>query len=109
MDYAVEGQLIDLLPQYGVVVSMNSMGLLHAVLLGIPAISYQPGLAKPDVCITNKVGLSPLITSFEDLRATIRSNQFESQLHNRLIDAKSHLPWLDGNSTERIYRFLEGL
>lgn len=36
-------------------------------LKGIPIVSYQPDLCKKDFCITNRLGLSRCLKSYEEL------------------------------------------
>lgn len=102
---AVTGELIDLLPQYDLIIGMNTIGLLHAVLMGVPAISYQPNLKQSDMCITTKLGLTPLLTSFDQLKSyLVNGNQNES--HSSVQNALSKFIWADGKSTARVYSFL---
>lgn len=106
----VTGQLLDLIPQYDLVISMNSMGLLHALLLGVPAISYQPGLCLPDMCITNKLDLTPLVTRYNDLLEILQDDGgLKHRIFEALDNAKETLPWLNGASAERICHFIERL
>jgi hypothetical protein len=104
---AVEGDLLSLIPSYNLVISMNSMGLLHAVLMGVPGISYQPNLTKPDVSITNKLGLTPLITEFDHLIQYMKQeSSYEAMVRKPVLN--SYL-WSDGNSTERVGVFIQGV
>ncbi|GGF91446.1 hypothetical protein [Paenibacillus abyssi] len=103
----LDGNLNGLIPNYDYVISMNSMGLLHAALQGKCAISYQPNLAMPDVCISNKLGLSELITSFDWLKHRISNlNNKEQKSIEKSVD--SYI-WMDGHSTERIVSFIRGV
>ncbi len=106
----VAGQLIELLPLYDLVIGMNTMGLLHARLMGGQIVSYQPNLVQQDVCITNKLGLSELLTSKEQLFdwfANAAVGRSESMKEDLL--PQHGLPWMDGNSAERVGLFLQGL
>jgi hypothetical protein len=104
-NYSVQGELQGIIPQYSVIIGMNSMGLLHAVLMGIPSISYQPSLKQADVCITNKLGLTQLLSSFEEIVDAIdHFEDSETGDSNRM--SESYI-WMDGKSTERVYHFLE--
>lgn len=102
-EIAVQGNLIDIMPAYDLVIGMNTMGLLHAVLMGIPVISYQPNLRQADMCITNKLGFTRLIRSYEDLLFALRGL-------NRPDVINKNLPgcyiWLDGRSTQRAAGFI---
>jgi hypothetical protein len=97
---AVKGNLSDIMPEYDVVIGMNTMGLLHAVLMGIPSISYQPNLRQNDVCITNKLGLTRLISSYKELQFSMNNNIDGQVITNESLLQK--FIWLDGNSTERV-------
>ncbi|KRE97950.1 hypothetical protein ASG89_29035 [Paenibacillus sp. Soil766] len=107
--FQVEGNLRELVLQYDLIIGMSTMGLLHSVLLGVPAISYQPNLQEEDGCITNKLGLTPLITSKEDFRKAVhRFIQTESRSVVHHTDMEDFI-WLDGLSTERVYSYLKGV
>lgn len=105
-DIAVQGDLLELLPKYDLVIGMNTMGLLHAVLLGNQAISYQPGLKQPDVCITNQLGLTPLVTSYQDLLKELGKLQAGKSKPTGEYLSQKYL-WGDGKSTDRIANFLQ--
>jgi hypothetical protein len=57
-----EAPIEDLVSRAGLVVGMTSMVLFQAALAGKKVISYQPGFKGKDILITNKLGLSKLIT-----------------------------------------------
>ncbi len=103
-DIAVQGNLTDIMPEYDLIIGMNTMGLLYAVLLGIPAISYQPGLRQADMCITNKLGLTRLAGSYQDLEL-LSSTGIDGQ-DSKNINLPENLIWLDGRSTERVAGFI---
>lgn len=71
---SVCGSLEEILDDYGIVVGMTTMGLLHAYLMGKKIISYQPGLKVVDGCITNKMKLSKLATNMDSLERLIKEN-----------------------------------
>lgn len=102
-EFAIQGDLINIMPQYDFIVGMNTMGLLHAALMDICAISYQPNLNKSDGCITNKLGITKLVSSYQQLGKILeemknaRSHQMELQ----------QLIWMDGKSTQRVSDFLK--
>lgn len=102
-DISVDGALRDIMPEYNLIIGMNTIGLLHAVLMGIPAISYQPNLQRPDLCITNKLGLTRLISSYQELdlalNAWLREDVKDLSLPENIL-------WLDGHSTERVTKFV---
>lgn len=104
-DISVNGDLQDIMPEYDAVLGMNTMGLLHAALMGVPTFSYQPNLQKPDLCITNKLGLTKLISSYQELNLVLNTWLKEDSEDIRL--PKSIL-WLDGHSTDRVAEFIRG-
>jgi hypothetical protein len=108
-DMAVTGDLLELMPQYDLIIGMNSMALLHAVIIGIPAVSYQPGLRKTDGCITTKLGLTPLITDYENLAAYLEEHSRENNSVTAKAVSNPTYLWFDGQSTERVASFVEGV
>jgi hypothetical protein len=105
---SVTGDLIELMPQYDLVIGMNSMALLHAVIMGVRAVSYQPQLKKPDVCITTKLGLTPLLDHYSQLIAYLQQLQLSMENSEPLaaIHNEAYL-WFDGQSAERVALFVE--
>lgn len=55
-----------------IVIGMISMLLFEAALMGRKVYSYQPNLRQPDFCITDKLGLSRLISDERQLRAVLK-------------------------------------
>lgn len=102
-DISVDGALLDIMTEYDVIIGMNTMGLLHAVLMGIPAISYQPNLEKPDLCITNKLGFTRLIRSYQDLKNILNTHIGKA---DKNICLPKRFIWLDGHSTDRVVGFI---
>ncbi|MCO1603806.1 hypothetical protein [Desulfosporosinus nitroreducens] len=98
-DISEDGALLDIMTEYDLIIGMNTMGLLHAVLMGIPAISYQPNLQKPDLCITNKLGFTRLIKSYQELEFLLNTPKGEDR--KNICLPKSFI-WLDGHSTDRV-------
>lgn len=103
-DRSVQGDLIEILPEYDLIIGMNTMGLLHAVLMDLPAVSYQPNLRQADMCITNKLGLTKLVTSYEEL--LVHFDSFGEEQNNVLENFPQKLIWFDGRSTERVSQFI---
>ena len=101
--YRVDGDLLDIASRQDVVIGMTTIALLHCSLLGKKTGSYQPGLVCEDGCISNKLGLSSLITSREELLSFLLEPGFDCKMRQR------DLIWMDGKSTERIACFLENL
>ncbi|HWR45775.1 hypothetical protein [Sporomusa sp.] len=105
VELAVAGNLLDIMPEYDLIIGMSTMGLLHAVLMGIPAISYQPNLRRQDLCITNKLGLTKRADSPQELQLLL-SAKMGGQVINNSSQLSQRLIWLDGRSTERVARFI---
>lgn len=101
--YSIEGDLLEIIRKYDIIIAMTTIALLHAALVGKYTISYQPGLSTRDECISSRLGLSRLVTSQDDLAKALVAKR------PRLSDCEtsSELLWLDGKSTERIVRFLK--
>ena len=94
-DIAAEGDVDELMRHYSLVIGMSTMALLHAVLMKVPVVSYQPDLRGQDGCITNRLGLSQRLRNYEDLMNVLSSSfPCKSVLRKKLL-------WLDGKSTER--------
>lgn len=102
-DFAVTGSLDEILPDYDLIIGMNTMGLLHAVLMGIPAISYQPNLRIQDLCITNKLKITSLVNSYHELKVFL--NKFTGPIAKNLNILSNYI-WLDGRSTDRVSGFI---
>jgi hypothetical protein len=83
------------------VIGMSTIALLHAALAGKSVISYQPNLQNIDDCITNKLGLSVSIGSFDELLSYFMHFPKESTCFSAV-----NYTWLDGRSTDRVYRFI---
>jgi hypothetical protein len=99
---AVEGDLTEVLPNYDLVIGMSSIAMLHAVLLGIPTISYQPNLLVSDSSITNKLQLTPLFTTYLEFFQYLKSFS-ASETQSNLDAVLSKQVWGDGNSGLRIF------
>jgi hypothetical protein len=103
--WSINGDLLDLFPDYDLIVGMSTMGLLHAALLGIPIVSYQPNLYAADEAITNKLGLSHAIYSSQEWERFVNSGMYGymEACHDR---NPQHLLWMDGHSTKRVMNFV---
>lgn len=102
---SVEGNLHDIMTEYDLIIGMNTMGLLHAVLLGLPVISYQPNLQKPDICITNRLGLTRRVNTYQELKSFLNKKCFIKEIEK--ISLLGSYIWLDGHSTERVAEFVK--
>jgi hypothetical protein len=103
---SVHGDLMEILNDFDLVIGMSTMGLLQAFIYGKPVISYQPNLQKMDMCITNKLGLSTCLKSFEQLLESLDAFYHDDSLENKMRTIPNHLIWRDGKSTDRIYIFI---
>ena len=101
--YTIEGSLIDTMHNFDVIIGMNTMGLLHAALMNIPIVSYQPGLCVKDCCITNRIGITKCITSYREMEFLYR-NKFYTEKNNSIDD----ILWMDGKSAKRSKAFILG-
>ncbi len=98
-DLKIDGDLDDLMVQFDCVVGMSTMGLLHAVLLGVPVISYQPGLIGNDGCITNRLQVGSKAYRYDDLYEILQSEKYIRKGVN--IESGVRTKWMDGQSTHR--------
>lgn len=98
-DISAEGDVDELMRHYRLVIGMSIMALLHAALMQVPIVSYQPNILRKDDCITNRLGLSRCLTEYEELLEVLSGkNRYQV-----LADRQEKQPfWLDGNSTERV-------
>ena len=109
--YEVKGDLFELLSEYDIVIGMNSIALLHACLLGCQAVSYQPNLQGKDYCMTNKLGLTKAVTSYEQLLDELFAIQAGKTGSFRQLQKgnSDEYIWLDGESTARVAEFIKNL
>lgn len=97
-DIAVTGDVDKLMRHYSLVIGMSTMALLHAVLMSVPVVSYQPGLLGTDGCITSRLGFSHSLNYYEEL-IDVLSGVENSPMQNN--DGLEELLWLDGQSAKR--------
>lgn len=94
-NYSVEGEIEMIADEYDILVGMCTMGLLQLTLMGYRVISYQPNLKKEDKCITNKLGITKGVYSYNELVSQLK-------IITGNLPANDKLPfWYDGQSTER--------
>ncbi len=99
---AVDGDVDELMKHYQLIIGMSTMALLHAALMQIPVISYQPNLRTQDGCITNKLGISRSIYQYEDLLKALSDMSKKD-----VLSKPNQRPiWMDGNSTMRVVKAL---
>jgi hypothetical protein len=88
------------------VVSMTSITLVQAMLVGTPIISLQPGLRVDDANVLGRMGITLPVTDVSVLPSAITSGLAKSGQ-----DVRSRLPqtWTDGRSTARTMAVIEHL
>lgn len=92
--YEVQGKIMDIVHEYDAVIGMFTIGILQAHLLGRRVVSYQPGLAAADPCISNRLGITNGIFSYADLINHLKNGIVIKEPENVPV-------WLDGKSTAR--------
>lgn len=103
--YSAEGNLLDVIQKYDIIIGITTIALLQAALAGKHTISYQPRMMTKDECISSRFGLSKLVTSQEELATVLQKGREYLKNCGSLHD----FLWMDGKSTERIVRFLKGV
>jgi hypothetical protein len=99
------GQATKFILNADIVAGMSSIFLLESFLLGKPTLSIQIGRKIEDDLITNKIGLTKPIKSYQELHNTlIQIVAGDSKVE--LKKANKDFPWLDGKSTERVLSFI---
>ena len=89
----------DLIAAADLVVSMTSITLVEAMLVGRPIISLQPGLCSDDLLVLNRMGVTAPVTDVGALQAAIRAG-----LAKTSKGVRESLPavWTDGGGTQRV-------
>lgn len=103
-DVSVDGDVDELMRHYRLVVGMSTMALLHAALMGVPIVSYQPNLIGKDGCITNRLGLSRCLKSYGELRGVLSGVIRGTPV---TVGEMETQPWLDGRSAQRAAKAVE--
>lgn len=103
-DISVDGDVDELMRHYRLVMGMSTMALLHAALMGVPIVSYQPNITGKDGCITNRLGLSRCLKNYKGL-LTVLSDAVAWQ--PMTVSEAETLLWLDGKSTQRAVKAVE--
>lgn len=101
---SVDGDVDELVRRYRLVIGMSSMALLHAALIGVTIVSYQPNLAGKDECITNRLGLSRCLKSYGELLDVLSDVVIWQPV---TVNEVATLLWLDGKSTQRAAKAIE--
>ena len=88
------------------VVSMTSVTLVQAMLVGTPIISLQPNLRVDDANVLGRMGITLPVTDISVLPSAINRGLAEKGLN-----VQSHLPqtWTDSRSTGRTVAVIEHL
>ena len=93
-EYAISGKIKEIVCDYDIVISMITIGLLHCVLLGIPVLSYQPHPSDMDLCVTDRLGITHRLTSYDELTHALTADM-SSGVNVPLPE------WFDGRSAKR--------
>jgi hypothetical protein len=99
------GQATKFILNADIVAGMSSIFLLESFLLGKPTLSIQIGRKIEDDLITNKMGFTKPIKSYQELHTAL-SQLFNGGLKVKIKKANKEFPWLDGKSTERVLSFI---
>jgi len=87
--------LWDLLWHSSLVVGMRSMALLEAHLLGVPAVSYQPGLIGTDRCSAVRLGLIPRLSTCQQLASWIQRSLYSTSVGRHVPLARYRFAAID--------------
>jgi hypothetical protein len=91
-----------------IVLSPFSTMLVDAALLGVPAISLQPGLCRDDLLPTNKLGITYPVFKQGEVGDAIKAFLSDTTLRKKFEEkSKSITP--DGKATERVVREIYSL
>lgn len=104
---AASGVLTTLLAKADLIIGMSTMGMLHACILNKPTISYQPHLKGKDHGITNKLGLTPVFTTYEDFKKFVADFQKDPSILSVTPEKLEHFLWSDGKSSIRVAEFIK--
>lgn len=74
-----DGELPAVLLGSELVFGMNSAALVEACYLGLPVLSYQPGLRPPDPVPTNRAGLSRAVFTVGELSGALADMLFDGE------------------------------
>lgn len=100
-DLSVDGALEDLAGKYEKIAGMSTMGLLQLSVMGVPVISYQPGIQLADCCITNKLGITKGAYSYGDLIKQLTGDGVGRKVRCSI--------WHDGKSTGRCCEYIKSV
>ena len=92
--YAISGKIKEIVCDFDIVVSMITIGLLHCNLLGVPVLSYQPHPSDKDMCVTDRLGITRRLISYDELKHALSADTTSG--HDVPLPE-----WFDGRSAER--------
>jgi len=82
-----KGSLLEFMEQSDLCIGMKSMGLLEACMLGIPAVSYQPGMNIGDnIGTAVRLGVCPMVTDRGALNAWLSKPGAQPSVIGRDLD-----------------------
>jgi len=105
---STDGELPALMDSADLVVGMNSVALVEACYLGVPALSYQPGLRQPDSLPTNRAGLSRAVFAADELPAALAELLFD-EAHRAAHCARLQSFRPDGGAAARVAQAVKDL
>lgn len=86
-----KGSLLEFMEQSDLCIGMKSMGLLEACMLGIPAVSYQPGMKIGDnIGTAVRLGVCPMVIDRKELNAWLRKPWAQPSVSGRDLDFVSN-------------------
>lgn len=98
----------DLVDNAKIVLGINSMALFCAAIKGKKVVSYQPGIKKEnDILISNRLGLSEAVYSFNKLGETI--NNLLKKEGNQKKLGKIRKKYVENNSTQRVIKVIASI
>lgn len=98
---------VDLLAESDLVVGVSTVMLVHAVLSGLPTLSYDP---RPDpalnACHAVSVEAAPQATTRDDLERYVRLGLFDPGFRQELIERQARMP-THRRAAQRVARLVE--
>ena len=89
-----------------IVTGMDSIFLVESFLLGKPTLSVQIGLKTEDALITNRMGLTKAILSYDELNVVLKDIIVEKSWH-KYVGKNSQFLKMNYKSTERTMSLIE--
>ncbi len=90
-----------MIPASDLVIAPFSTILIEACVLGIPAISLQPGLKKEDFLVTNRIGVTLPVYARGGMAVVLKEFLHDPDFKRTLLKNQGRLH-IDGHATERV-------